>query len=109
MKVPNEKEKIGYKYNQSEMKGLIVMFLVKCPWGNCKSGDLKGEAVQNGEVNIFINNVQVSSMTTLNDACFVLKHKDGAYWKPSAEDDYEIAVEVLRENSYFRISSIVLF
>ena len=110
MTFPNEKEKLAYKYNRKEMKGLIILILPVCDWGKCKPGDLRVDAIQQGDMSITVNGKTVSSVTLLGKDAVVLKHKDGVYWQPSANDDYQIGVEVLREDdSYFRISSVVIY
>jgi hypothetical protein len=106
---PNEKEKVAYKYDQSKMKGLIILFLSECDWGKCADGDLKADSIANGNVTVTVNEIQVSSITDIGSGCVILKHDDGVYWRPSASGDYEIAVEVKLAASYVRISSIVIY
>ena len=78
--------------------------------GKCKPVDLRVDAIQQGDMSITVNGKTVSSVTLLGKDAVVLKHKDGVYWRPSANDDYQIGVEVLREDdSYFRISSVVIY
>ena len=106
---PNEKEKAAYKYNQSEMEGVIILVLNECDWGKCKDGDLSHEDIENGNIHIKINGVSVTKVVNIGSGCLVLKHKVGVKWEPSRNDDYEIAVEVVAPDSYLRISSVVIY
>lgn len=106
---PNEKEKSAYNFDPSQMKGLIIIFLSECDWGNCADGDLKAENITSGDVAMTVNDVAVNSVTDIGSGCTVLKHENGVHWKPSLNGDYEIGVDVNRANSYLRISSIVVY
>ena len=91
------------------MKGLVILFLSECDWGKCADGDLKSDSIADGGVSIAVNGLQVTSITDIGSGCLILKHENGIYFAPSDSDDYEISVEVKAENSYVRISSIVVY
>jgi hypothetical protein len=107
---PNEKEKVAYNYDQSKMKGLIIIVLAICDWQECADGDLKADSmIANGDVTITVNGKQVSSIADIGNGGLLLKHENGVHFEPSASEDYEIAVEVQTADSFLRVSSIIVY
>ena len=106
--IPNEKEKAEYRYNQKEMKGLVIFVIGTCDWGKCQTGDLRNNDIKAGNVRITINGQVVTSVTDIGGAV-ILKSPFGMYFEPSANDDYEISINVTKPDSFFRISSIIIY
>jgi predicted DNA-binding ribbon-helix-helix protein len=104
---PNKAEKAAYAYDRSRFKGLLALHLVVCDWGNCKAEDMREDGLEKGELEINVNGQAVKSVDNIN-GLIVLKGKQGMYWEPRPDGDYEIAVRVKVPDSYFRISAIIL-
>jgi hypothetical protein len=105
---PNEAEKQAYRFDQSEYKGLIGIFLGGCTHG-CESGDLKSQHFSKGMWEMTVNGKPVTSIVKFGFGCLILQGDDGQYWKPSANGDYEISVLVKKLGSFVRLSSVVLY
>ena len=108
--IPNENEKVAYKYNQNQMKGLIFFVTKRCDWGKCEEGELTpDEIAKNSHLNIKINGKPIQSIKRVGDA-LLLKPENGLYWEASSDDDYEVSFEVVKfGDSYLRLSSFIIY
>lgn len=107
--VPNAKEKEAYDFDAAKMKGIVIIILSECDWGKCSEGDLKTDSIAAGQVKLSVNGIEVTSFIDIGSGCVILKHEKGISWQPSTNGDYEIGAQVMPENSYLRISSIVVY
>jgi hypothetical protein len=106
---PNEAERRAYRFDQSEYKGLIGIILGGCDWGKCKAGELQKKHFEEGLFEVTVNGKPVKSLVDFSFDCIFLKGDDGFYWKPSANGDYEIGIEVKEPGGFLRLSSVVLY
>ena len=110
MTIPNEREKVEYRYNQKQMKGLVIFVLVACDWGKCPKGDLREGDINEGHVKITINDQVVTSLHKMMDTdILIAKSPFGMYFEPSVNDDYKITINVTKPDSYFRLSSTIIY
>jgi hypothetical protein len=107
--IPNEAERKAYRFDQSEYKGLIGIFLGGCSWGKCKEGEMEMKHFDEGLWEVTVNGKPVKSLVEFSFSCIFLKGDDGIYWKPSAKGDYEIGFEVKTPGGFLRLSSVVIY
>jgi hypothetical protein len=70
---------------------------------------LGADAIELGAATMKVNGVAVHSTARFDD-CFLLVQQDGSFhWDPDAQGRFEIAIHVLEEKRYFRISSFLIW
>ena len=105
---PNEAEKKAYRYDTSNFKGLLIIFISSCDWGKCQAGDLREDALEKGELEMFVNGKVVKSFVNVGGAQ-MLVGEEGVFWEASSNGDYEIGVRAKKPESYFRLSGVILY
>lgn len=109
MTIPNNAEIEAYRYDPSVFKGVIVLFVVTCDWGKCAEGDLRPAAFEAGTIELEVNGKRVTSLPDLGNGGNILEGEDGFYWKQNVDGVYDIRARVNDPDSYFRLSTIVLY
>jgi hypothetical protein len=110
MTIPNNAEKEAYGYDPAVFKGMIVIFEASCDWNKCHPNDLRSATdFEAGHFELEVNGKRVTALSDIGHGGTVLKGEDGLYWKQNEEGAYELRARVTQSNSFFRLSSIVLY
>ncbi|KAI2500373.1 hypothetical protein MHU86_14116 [Fragilaria crotonensis] len=107
--IPNDAEIA--EYGPFQPKGIIMLCLKMCDWGNCVSEELREDALKDGRMKMKVNGVPVTGVSQAHE-CFFIKHDDGYVFK---DEDGRFTFEVYAERSteghkhFVRISSFIIF
>ena len=111
--VPNEEETRAYMKEKQKLRGILVVCLASCEWGECEEGDMRKEAMFDGRLLLQVNGQPVTNATDLIEDCMILRGKQGHYWQPNDSGQYIIRsrVNLIDNKTTFatlRISSVIL-
>lgn len=109
--VPNKAEKRAYMKESQKLKGLLVVCLEPCAWGECEKGDMRKDALLDGRVLMQVNRSPVTMATDVVEDCMVLRGTQGHYWQPNDAGQYVLKARVVGNGTEFaslRISSLIL-
>mmetsp|Transcript_11553 Transcript_11553/g.27627 ORF Transcript_11553/g.27627 Transcript_11553/m.27627 type:complete len:746 (+) Transcript_11553:71-2308(+) len=107
---PNEAERLAYRYNPSDVNGIVVFVLRVCSWGKCEAGYLDWGAYDAKKWEMKINGRAVASVHDIGHGAILAKGEDGSIYFPVNVDGvYEIEVNVNEVNSFVKISSIIIY
>lgn len=109
MTVPNAKEAAAYNYDPTEFKGLIVLILVGCDWGKCAEGELSKGDYSTGKFAMTVNGEPVTELSSFGFDATLLKGEQGLYWKPDESGKFDIGFQIKEEDTYLRVSSVILY
>eukprot|EP00541_Cyclophora_tenuis_P003094 CAMPEP_0116555494 /NCGR_PEP_ID=MMETSP0397-20121206/8178_1 /TAXON_ID=216820 /ORGANISM="Cyclophora tenuis, Strain ECT3854" /LENGTH=483 /DNA_ID=CAMNT_0004080771 /DNA_START=47 /DNA_END=1499 /DNA_ORIENTATION=- len=98
-----------------DLKGLVMVCHVLCPWGECPDGDLSEKDLGKG-LELRVNSKKVKDMIKLGDHCFILvpddNNNNNKYFPANDRGQYrlEVLVEKTSEDfeSYFRLTSLIV-
>jgi hypothetical protein len=98
-------------YGPFQPKGLLTICFVLCDWGKCPPGDLQMDAVNQGLLQISINDIPVHRVWPIANECGVLQGSEGWTFPTSKDGQYKVAVKVSSDGqgtlAYTRITAIV--
>lgn len=109
--IPNEAEKRAYMKESQNLRGLLVVCLGTCPWGQCEEGDMRKEALLDGRLRMEVNGSPVTNTTDVVEDCLALRGSQGHFWQPNDAGQYVIRSRVVGNATEFaslRISSLML-
>lgn len=106
---PNDAEKAAYRYHQSNYRGLLAVSFKGCAWGKCPDGQIQQGGFDEGQFEMKVNGKKVVKIFKFSGDVSFLLHKDGLYFTPSSNDDYEISIRVKKPGGYLKISSFILY
>jgi hypothetical protein len=106
--VPNDKEMEVYVPPGYTLKGIIMICFAVCNWGKCPAGNLLAPDLELDKGEMLINNIP-TKMTGIDATCGWARHADGHIFAPNSEGRFNISARAIDTNSYFRISSIIVW
>jgi hypothetical protein len=107
---PNEAERTAYRYNPSDVKGIVIFVLRVCSWGKCEAGFLEIDSYEAKKWEMRINGRSVTSVHDIGHGAILAKGEGGSIYFPVNDDGvYEIEVNVNEVNSFVKISSIIIY
>lgn len=108
--IPNGATSAAYDYDASAMKGILVMVLHICDWGQCPEGMLTAKDISDGKKwEIKINDVPVTNLTDIGNGAVVFQHPNGIQFPQGSTGGYQLQFHVNEPNYYTQISSIIVF
>ncbi len=109
LSVPNEKERLGYGYDSSQYKGLIILVFGDCEWGKCAKGEVRPEGFLEAKFEMAVNGAPVIELTDTGFNAWIVKGEDGFYWQADSNGIYDIAITVKKEGGFLKLSSVILY
>ena len=107
--VPNDVELDYYKTSEP-LKGLVMIALGGCGW-HCPAGDLREDAFATGAINMEVNGIKVTNVSTAWGGTFLKHGEDGsnAYFPVNEQGRYDIRARVSGDGSFMRIGGVVIW
>ena len=107
--IPNDRE-ANYYGTGEPYKGLVMVTMPGCDWGQCPTGDIREDGYASGTLEMEINGVRVTSATVAWGSHF-LRHGEGEVYFPANEQGrFEIRVKVNGEPTVFtRFSAFTIW
>jgi hypothetical protein len=106
--LPNNAEIKAYGTSKP-LRGVIAVCFAYCKVKKkCNAEDIQSTHIHAGIAEMEVNGIEVKALTEF-DSCSFLKHVDGHVWKPNSEGRFQIRAKVNAENSFIRLSSIVIW
>lgn len=108
--IPNAATSAAYDYDASAMKGIVIMVLHICDWGDCPEGMLTAKDAPDGKRwEIRVNDVPVTNLTDIGNGAIVFQHSSGIHFPQGSTGGYQLQFHVNEPNYYTQISSIIVF
>jgi len=105
--VPSDRELQEYGRGK-ELVGLVAMCLVSCPWGKCKSKELREGHIKNHTATVEVNGITVKGITMF-EKCFFLKGNNGHYFPLNDNGRVEIRARSKEPGKYLGVSSFLVW
>jgi hypothetical protein len=106
---PNDAEKKAYNYQPSDFKGIIVIYLIGCPFGKCPKGHLAIDQYIEKKWEMKINGKPIVSLSDGGFDAIIPKSQDGIYFQPKEDGTYDIEIKVNEEKSFVKVTAFVLY
>lgn len=105
--VPNKAEKDIYVVDGHEFHGLILVCFFRRHWERYPAGYLGPEAVNNGDVTMWVNGNRVTEMSDVDD-CSLLRGDNGYVWNANDQGEYVLTAQLNETYGFMQITSVIL-
>jgi len=107
--IPNDAERKAYLKPGHALNGTIVFCFKVCDWGKCPPKNVEGDALQAKKATIRVNGIPATALTPYYKDCVFLEGPTGLHgWKANSKGQYEIGVKIHDDDSFMRLSSVVV-
>jgi hypothetical protein len=109
--IPNDATRSAYQYDPSKMKGVVMLILQTCDWGNCPKEFLTHEHYGDQEKGweLKVNSLPVTNITLIGNGAIVVHNGNDISFPPGPDGEYKLEFHVNHRWKYMRLTSAIIF
>jgi hypothetical protein len=111
LRIPNEATRSAYRYNSSIMKGIVIMILRNCDWGQCETGFLTADDFGGNETGweMMVNGMRVTALSDIGNGAIVVQNEHGITFPQGSNGEYKLDFHVTKPSHFLKLSSVIIF